>query len=51
VSLTVWLAPRIFPRPPGAAGASGIRSVAVLPFDNLMHDAAQELKQAGRHTS
>jgi serine/threonine protein kinase len=51
VSLTVWLAPRIFPRPPGAAGASGIRSVAVLPFDNLMHDAAQELMQAGRHTS
>jgi TolB-like protein len=51
VSLTAWLAPRFFPRPPSAAAVPAIRSLAVLPFDNLMHDAAQDYFVDGMHES
>ena len=49
VSLTAWVATRLAPRPPAAAGDSGIRSVAVLPFVNLMQDAAQDYFVDGMH--
>jgi serine/threonine-protein kinase len=36
-------------RPAAASSGSGIRSVAVLPFENLMHDASQDYFVDGMH--
>jgi TolB-like protein/tetratricopeptide (TPR) repeat protein len=48
-SLTAWIATRPAPKPPAAAGDAPIRSLAVLPLDNLMHDAAQDFFVEGMH--
>jgi serine/threonine protein kinase/TolB-like protein len=48
-SLTAWIAMRPAPKPPAPPGDAPIRSLAVLPLDNLMHDAAQDFFVEGMH--
>jgi TolB-like protein/tetratricopeptide (TPR) repeat protein len=48
-SLTAWIATRPAPKPPVASGDAPIRSLAVVPLNNLMHDAAQDFFVDGMH--
>jgi eukaryotic-like serine/threonine-protein kinase len=48
-AVAVWQLPRLRPLLPGAGGPPAIRSIAVLPFDNLTHDASQEYFVDGLH--
>jgi TolB-like protein len=45
----VLLVPRFSSRGPAAGGSSPIRSVAVLPFENLAHEPAQDYFVDGMH--
>ena len=44
-----WQLPRLRSLLPGPRGTPGIRSIAVLPFDNLTHDASQDYFVDGLH--
>jgi serine/threonine-protein kinase len=48
-SFSAWLVTRLVLKPPVASGDAPIRSLAVLPLDNLMHDAAQDFFVEGMH--
>jgi TolB-like protein len=48
-AVAVWQLPRLRSLVTGATGTSGIRSIAVLPFDNLTHDASQDYFVDGLH--
>ena len=48
-ALAAWQLPRLRSLLGGETGSPPIRSIAVLPFDNLTHDAAQEYFVEGLH--
>jgi TolB-like protein/predicted Ser/Thr protein kinase len=45
----LWQLPRLRSLAPGPGGTPGIRSIAVLPFDNLTHDPSQDYFVDGLH--
>ena len=50
MALAAWQLPRLRSLAErGPRGAPGIRSIAVLPFDNLTHDASQDYFVDGLH--
>jgi serine/threonine-protein kinase len=49
LALAVWQLPRLRSLRPGSGGTPGIHSIAVLPFDNLTHDASQDYFVDGLH--
>ena len=49
LALVAWQLPRLRSLRPGSRGSPGIHSIAVLPFDNLTHDASQDYFVDGLH--
>ena len=48
-AVAAWQLPRLRSLLPGSRGTPGIHSIAVLPFDNLTHDASQDYFVDGLH--